>query len=123
MAEHQHIQLNPTERTLYRLFLAHPKGIRADDLVLHWDELCAIYAEESIYDDPELRADKMESLCAESKKVFYANISRIKRKFRASLGARQAQKLIIKRDKNGVYRISGLQRASAGALDTIPYGL
>lgn len=110
MTGHHHIQLNPTERTLYRLFVAHPKGIRADDLVLHWKELCAIYAEESIYDDPELRADKMESLCAESKKVFYANVSRIKRKFRASLGARQAQKYIIKRDKNGVYKISGLQR-------------
>ena len=98
------------ERTLYRLFLAHPKGIRADDLVLHWKELCSIYAEESLYDDPELRADKMESLCAESKTVFYTNISRIKRKFRATLGARQANKYIIKRDKNGVYKISRLPR-------------
>jgi len=62
--------LNPMERTLYRLSLAHPEGIKADDLVLHWKELCRIYADESWFDEPSIREDKLELLCAESKKVF-----------------------------------------------------
>lgn len=68
------------ERTLYRFFLAHPEGISADDLVLHWQELCSIYAKESCFDDPEIREAKLESLCGESKRVFYSTVSRIKTK-------------------------------------------
>ena len=98
------IYLNPTERTLFRLYLAHPEGIPADHLLAHWRELCTLYAQESLYDDPSLREDKMESLCAESKKVFYSNISRIKKKFVAALGARKARGYYIKRNPNGLYR-------------------
>ena len=97
--------LNPMERTLYRLFLAHPEGIKADDLVLHWKELCRIYAEESWFDEPSIREDKLESLCAESKKVFYSNVSRIKRKFVKALGPLQADPYIIK-NEGGVYRVN-----------------
>lgn len=102
------LHLNPVECTLYRLFLAHPEGILADNLLLHWQELCAIYSMESCYDDQPLRDCAMESLCAESKKVFYANVSRIKRKFVNALGIRKASPYIIKRDNNGFY----LTRAS-----------
>ena len=79
------IYLNPVERTLFCLFLAHPEGILADDLLLHWQELQSLYERESLYDDPGLRDDALESLCAESKRVFYPNISRIKNKFVAAL--------------------------------------
>ena len=96
--------LNPTEATLFRLFLAHPEGLLADDLVLHWQELSDIYARESRFDDPDLREDALVSLCSESKRVFYANISRIKRKFIDAIGARKAAGYYIKRDKDGVYR-------------------
>ena len=98
------IRLNPTERTLYRLFLAHPEGIAAEDLVLHWQELRTLYDEESLYDDPTLRENTLESLCAETRTVFYTNISRIKKKFVAALGARRASGYIIKRTKTGLYR-------------------
>ena len=81
--------LNPAESTLYRLFLAHPEGLLADDLVLHWQEL---------------REDALVSLCSESKRVFYANISRIKRKFIDALGARKAAGYYIKRYADGHYR-------------------
>ena len=96
--------LNPVERTLYRLFLSHPEGILADDLLAHWRELCAIYARESCFDDPLLRDDALESLCGESKRIFYSNVSRIKRKFVSALGASKASPYIIKRDKDGLYR-------------------
>lgn len=98
------VTLNPMERTLYRLFLAHPEGISADNLLLHWQELNAIYAKESCFDDPALREAKLESLCGESKRVFYSIVSRIKKKFQQALGHKRSQKYIIKRDSKGVYK-------------------
>lgn len=100
----QEIYLNPVERTLFCLFLAHPEGIFADNLLIHWQELRGIYERESLYDDPSLRDNTLESICAESKRVFYSNISRIKKKFVAALGARKARGYYIKRYPNGRYR-------------------
>jgi hypothetical protein len=98
------VYLNPTESTLYTLFITHPEGLLADDLVLYWKELADIYARESRFDDPTLREDSLVSLCSESKRVFYSNISRIKKKFIAALGARKAAGYYIKRSPNGLYR-------------------
>ena len=97
--------LNPVERTLFYLFLNHPEGIASDDLVLHWKELCHIYSRESSFADSEFREDKIESLCAESKTVFYATVSRIKRKFCDAVGNLNAESFIIKKEKGGKYRI------------------
>lgn len=98
------LRFNPIERTLYRLFTCHPEGIAADQLPSHWLELSRIYAKESCFDDTPLRVNALESLCDESKIVFYSNISRIKKKFVDALGARKAMPYIIKRDKAGLYR-------------------
>ena len=92
------------ERTLYRLFLAHPEGISADDLLLHWKELQDIYAKESCFDDPDIREAKLESLCRESKRVFYSTVSRIKKKMVTALGLWRAGAYIIK-NEGGVYRV------------------
>jgi len=84
--------------------MAHPEGLLADDLVLHWDEMLGIYDHESRFDDPDLREDALVSLCSESKRVFYPNIARIKRKFVDAIGARKARGYYIKRNSKGVYR-------------------
>lgn len=102
--ENRYVALNPMERTLYRLFLAHPDGIPSDGLLAYWQELCHIYEQESCFDDKPLRDNALESLCSESKKVFYANISRIKRKFVTVLGSSKAKNYIIAKDKSGVYK-------------------
>ena len=102
------VYLNPVERTLYYLFLNHPEGITSDDLVVHWKELCRIYSRESSFADSNFREDKIESLCAESKTVFYATVSRIKRKFRDALGDQNAEPFIIKREKGGRYIIESV---------------
>ena len=96
------VTLNPMERTLYRLFLAHPQGISVDDLLLHWNELSDIYAKESCFDDPDIREAKLESLCGESKKVFYSTVSRIKGKLVKALDPWRAGAYIIK-NEGGVY--------------------
>lgn len=98
------VRLNPIERTLLCLFLTHPEGIAADNLLHHWKELRIIYGMVSPYDDESMRDGVIESLCSESKTVFYSNVSRIKRKFVSALGARKASAYIIKRDKNGIYK-------------------
>jgi len=98
------IHLNPAESTLYRLFLAHPEGIASDDLLLYWEELISLYGQESVFDESLRQEDALVSLCAESKIVFYSNISRIKCKFVKALGARHAAGYYIKRYADGLYR-------------------
>ena len=100
------VYLNPVERTLYYLFLNHPEGITSDDLVVHWKELCRIYSMESLFADSKFREDNIEALCAESKTVFYATVSRIKRKFCDAVGNLNAESFIIKKERGGKYRIS-----------------
>ena len=100
------LYLNPAESTLYQLFLAHPEGLLADDLVLHWEELRDIYAHESRFGSHALQEDALVSLCSESKRVFYSNISRIKKKLIDAVGARKAAGYYIKRNKAGVYKTS-----------------
>ena len=102
------VYLNPVERTLYYLFLNHPEGITSDDLVIHWKELCRIYSRESTFADSEFREDKIESLCSESKTVFYATVSRIKRKFREAVGNLNAEPFIIKKEKGGKYKVESI---------------
>ena len=102
------VYLNPIERTLYYLFLNHPEGIISDDLVVHWKELCQIYSRESTFSDSEFREDKIESLCSESKTVFYATVSRIKRKFYEAVGNLNAEPFIIKKEKGGRYKVEGI---------------
>ena len=102
------VYLNPVERTLYYLFLNHPEGITSDDLVIHWKELCRIYSRESTFADSEFREDKIESLCSESKTVFYATVSRIKRKFREAVGNLNAEPFIIKKEKGGKYKVKSI---------------
>lgn len=104
-AEGVEITLNPVERTLYHLFLSHPEGITADNLLLHWDELCQIYGKESCYDEKPRQLETMESLCSESKKVFYSTVSRIKQKVVKALGAWRAEAYFIKKGKDGVYKL------------------
>ena len=93
--------------------MAHPSGLLADDLVLHWQELNDIYAHESCFDDPELRENALASLCSESKRVFYSNISRIKRKFIDAVGARKAAGYYIKRASDGYYRTKAVLASNA----------
>ena len=99
------IKLTPMERTLYILFLRYPEGINADELWRYWDELCDIYGSQTVYDDKDLIEDAVEGICDEEKVTWYTNVSRIKRKIIDRLGKRAAEQYIIKRAKDGLYRI------------------
>ena len=98
------VYLNPIERTIYLFFLNHPKGVQSDALHLHWQELYKLYSRESVFDNKELILNTIQSLCSESKSLFYTSVSRIKKKFITLLGAKKASPYIIKRDNSGYYK-------------------
>ena len=99
------VYLNPIERTIYLFCLNHPEGIQADALPLHWQELYKLYSHESVFDNKQLILNTIQSLCNESKSLFYTSVSRIKKKFITAFGTRKAQHYIIMRQPDGIYRI------------------
>ena len=99
------VYLNPVERTIYLFCLNHPEGIQTDTLPLHWQELYKLYARESVFDNKELIPNTIQSLCGESKSLFYTSVSRIKKKLINAFGTRKAQHHIIMRHPDGFYRI------------------
>ena len=60
--------------------------------------------EKVLLPDEGLREKKLESLCGESKRVFYATVSRIKKRFIKVLGATRARSYYIARGNHGMYR-------------------
>lgn len=105
------IRLTPMERTLYILFLRYPEGINADELWRYWDELCEIYGSQTVYDDIDLIEDAVEGICDEEKVTWYTNVSRIKRKVSDRIGKRAAGQYIIRRGKDGLYRIEAAKQS------------
>lgn len=105
------IRLTPIERTLYILFLRYPEGINADELWRYWDELCEIYGSQTVYDDIDLIEDAVEGICDEEKVTWYTNVSRIKRKVSDRIGKRAAEQYIIRRGKDGLYRIEAAKQS------------
>ena len=105
------IRLTPMERTLYILFLRYPEGINADELWRYWDELCEIYGSQTVYDDIDLIEDAGEGICDEEKVTWYTNVSRIKRKVSDRIGKRAAEQYIIRRGKDGLYRIEAAKQS------------
>ena len=105
------IRLTPMERTLYIHFLRYPEGINADELWRYWDELCEIYGSQTVYDDIDLIEDAVEGICDEEKVTWYTNVSRIKRKVSDRIGKRAAEQYIIRRGKDGLYRIEAAKQS------------
>lgn len=103
------IRLNPMERTLYTLVMRYTDGVPSDELWRFYDELCGIYALQTVYDDPELIRNAIEAVCDEYKTTLYTNVSRIKKKLTDKLGKRVAEPYLITRDTAGKYRI-GISR-------------
>ena len=97
------IRLTPMERTLYIFMAGHSEGIRPDELWRYWDELCAIYGGQTVYDDPELIADSVDALCEDDRKTLHTNISRIRKKLKDKGGEWIAGRYSIRRTGEGLY--------------------
>ena len=100
------IYLNPMERTLYTLILRYDNGISPDDIWMYYDEICDIYREQTVYDDPDQIEMAVDALCDDNRACLQTNISRIKRKLVDKIGKLAADQYAIVRGKDGVYRIA-----------------
>ncbi len=100
------IYLNPMERTLYTLLLRHEGGISAEEIWMYYDELCAIYRKQTVYDDPDQIEAAVDALCDDDRATLQTNVSRIKRKLVDKLGRTAADQYAIVRGRDGVYRIA-----------------
>ena len=100
------LRLNPVEKTLYILFLNHPEGIHPDAVVGYHKDLLKLYSKSSRFGEWDVAENVIDSLCAEDKNVLYSNISRLKSKFIHLMGARLAEHYIIKKAKDGLYKIA-----------------
>lgn len=100
------IYLNPIERTLYTLLLRYDQGISPDDIWMYYDELCAIYKSQTIYDNPDQIEAAVDALCDDGRATLQTNISRIKRKLVEKVGKIAADQYAIVRGKDNIYRIA-----------------
>ena len=99
------IKFTPMERTIYLFFLKHPEGVIVEEMWEHYDELCELYSEESIYNDVSTNENAVDSLCEDDRNTFYTNLSRIKRKLVDKIGKRAAKAFAITKDQDRRYRI------------------
>jgi len=99
------IYLAPIERALYLLILKYDEGIPADDIWKYYDELCAIYRTQTVYDDPERIEAAVDTLCDDSRAALQTTVSRIKRKIVEKVGTLAAGRYAIVRGRDGAYRI------------------
>lgn len=100
------IYLNPIERTLYTLLLRYDYGISPDDIWMYYDELCAIYKSQTIYENPDQIEAAVDALCDDGRATLQTNISRIKRKLVEKVGKIAADQYAIVRGKDNIYRIA-----------------
>lgn len=100
------IYLNPIERTLYTLLLRYDHGISPDDIWMYYDELCAIYKSQTIYENPDQIEAAVDALCDDDRATLQTNISRIKRKLVEKVGKIAADQYAIVRGKDNIYRIA-----------------
>ena len=99
------IRLNPTEKTLYLFFLAHPKGLELRDLGDHQDKLLEIYEKVSPTRDHIVNLQRIEQLVNPAENKISENISRIRKKFIEAVGEQMTEDYVISGQRAGVRKI------------------
>lgn len=80
--------------------------ISPDDIWMYYDELCAIYKSQTIYENPDQIEAAVDALCDDGRATLQTNISRIKRKLVEKVGKIAADQYAIVRGKDNIYRIA-----------------
>ncbi|MCX8479760.1 MAG: hypothetical protein ORN56_08210 [Chitinophagales bacterium] len=99
------INLTPTERAVYLLFLNHPEGIRLAEMGEYKAELRGILNKVSPSDSRETIEGQLENLCEYNSNSLSEKMSRIKRKFDDKLGSAMAEHYYIKGPNGGIKKI------------------
>ena len=99
------VNLNPKERALYLVYLNHPEGIRRAELIDFRNELKQYYAFFSnMWDNNQIDA-AVDLLTNALEQNFLQVLSRIRRKFRETVGEEQYKDYSIE-SHDGIYKIS-----------------
>ena len=99
------INLSPTERAVYLLFLNHPEGIRLAEMGDYKAELRGILNQISPSDSRDAIEGQLENLCEYNSNSLSEKMSRIKRKFDEKLGTAMAEHYYIKGPNGGIKKI------------------
>jgi hypothetical protein len=99
------INLTPTERAIYLLFLNHPNGIRLAEMGDYKAELRGLLNKVSPSDSRETIEGQLERLCEYNSNSLSERMSRIKRKFDDKLGSAMAEHYYIKGPNGGIKKI------------------
>lgn len=98
------VKMPALSRALYIFFVAHPEGIRLDELKKHRDELLCIYRRISTYKNEELLRQAVIGLTDYTGNTLSSAISRIKKAF-TSLVGEDADAYLISGPKSGLKKI------------------
>ena len=99
------VNLNPKERALYIVYLNHPEGIRRAELIDFRNELKQYYAFFSNMWDINQIDSAIDLLTNALEQNFMQVLSRIRRKFRETVGEEQYKTYSIE-SHDGIYKIS-----------------
>ena len=99
------VNLNPKERALYMVYLKHPEGIRMAELIDFRNELKQYYAFFSNMWDNSQIDSAIDLLTNALEQNFMQVLSRIRRKFRETVGGEQYKTYSIE-SHDGIYKIS-----------------
>ena len=99
------VNLTPTERAVYLLFLNHPEGIRLAEMGDYKVELKSILKKISPSDSQETVESQLENLCEYNSDSLSERMSRIKKKFEDKLGTSMAEHYYIKGPNGGIKKI------------------
>ena len=99
------VNLNPKERALYLVYLNHPEGIRRAELIDFRNELKQYYAFFSNMWDINQIDSAIDLLTNALEQNFMQVLSRIRRKFRETVGEEQYKDYSIE-SHDGIYKIS-----------------
>ncbi|MFN5355532.1 MAG: hypothetical protein ACK5CT_02875 [Bacteroidota bacterium] len=95
------VNLSPTERAVYLLFLNHPEGIPVSHLSDYRAELIALMGRMSRRDDPQVIEQGVDELCRPLSNALSEKMSKIRRKFVDLLGEELADSYCIKGPNGG----------------------
>lgn len=95
------IHLSHLTKSIYLLFLNHPKGINIKELNKHRDELLALYAKITYQMDYDKIKRSIDELVQPNSNAIYAHISRIKSAFLKKMDYEIAKHYIVTSDRFG----------------------
>ena len=100
------LRLNPKEKALFHLFLAHEEGIELSELHKHKEEISKLYRRFSDLDDPAEVENAIERIIHPTDNNKYEVLSRLNKKIKKAVGPDLAEHYLVKGGHQSVRKIA-----------------